>query len=183
MNADTLSTSLPRVVIITLALAGCATTECVQSVGSPVLTPTQVAASPGHTGELVRWGGTLVEATNLADRTELTIIAYPLDRCGVPRLGQEPMGRFIASVPGYLETADYRPGRPLTVTGLITDRREGRVGDAPYRFPLLSNAKVRWWPEPDAVRVGPRPWVSIGIGGGSGGWYGGGLGGGIGVSF
>jgi outer membrane lipoprotein len=183
MNANTLITSLPLVVIIALALHGCATTDCVGPTGHPTLTPAQVAAASGHTGELLRWGGTLVETANLADRTELTVIAYPLDRCGVPRLDQEPSGRFIASVPGYLETADYRPGRSLTVTGLLTGTREGLVGEAPYRFPVLSNAKVRWWSGADATRGGPWPWVSIGISGGSGGWYGGGVGGGIGVNF
>lgn len=183
MKSGTLSTGLLLVTTIAPVLVGCATTDCVRPVGNPALTPAQVAATRGHTGELLSWGGTLVEATHLADRTELTVIAYPLDSCGAPRLGQEPSGRFIASVPGYLETADYRPGRALTVSGLITDTREGLVGAAPYRFPLLSNARVRWWPVTDAAGGSPRPWVSIGIGGGSGGWHGGGVGGGIGIHF
>ena len=169
-----------------LALAGCATTECVGPTGNTSLTPMQVAATQRHTGERVRWGGTLVETQNLRDSTELTIVAYPLDRCGVPRRGGTPIGRFIAVVPGYLETADSHPGRALTATGLITGTREGQVGAAPYRYPLLSGAKVRLWPKAadnaGAYR-GPRPWVTIGIGGGSGGWYGGGVGGGIGVQF
>ncbi len=152
------------------------------------MTPAQVGATRGHTGELERWGGTLVEAVNLADRTELTVIGYPLNRCGVPRLGQAPIGRFIAVASGYLETADYRPGHAVTATGLITGIREGQVGAAPYPLPLLSNARVRLWSTADGAGPGSgdgfgrvHPWISIGIGG-SGGWYGAGAGG-IGVQF
>ncbi|WP_295435557.1 Slp family lipoprotein [uncultured Thiodictyon sp.] len=189
MKSRTAGIGLPLALLIALGLPGCATTDCVGAVGNPALTPAQVGATRGHTGELARWGGTLVEALNLADRTELTVIAYPLERCGAPRLGQEPIGRFIAVAPGYLETADYRPGRTVTATGLITGTREGQVGAAPYPLPLLAKARVRLWPTADAAGPGSgdgfgrvRPWIGIGIGGGSGGWYGGG-GGGIGIQF
>lgn len=183
MRSRTLGVGVALTLSAATSLSGCATTDCVGVVGNPALIPSQVTAIRRHTGELQRWGGTLVAANNLADRTELTVIGYPLDRCGMPQLGQEPIGRFIAVAPGYLETADYRSGRVVTATGLIAGLREGLVGEAPYRYPLLSNAKVRLWPEPDAAGAGPRPWVSIGIGGGSGGWRGGGLGGGVGVNF
>lgn len=183
MQSRVLGVGLALTLIPVFSLTGCATADCVGAVGNPALIPSQVTATRRHTGELQRWGGTVVAANNLADRTELTIIGYPLDRCGMPQLGQEPIGRFLVVAPGYLETADYRTGRTVTATGLITGLREGLVGEAPYQYPLLSNAKVKLWPEPDAAGGGPRPWVSIGIGGGSGGWRGGGLGGGVGINF
>jgi outer membrane lipoprotein len=52
-------------------LAGCATTDCAPAPGNAAVTPAQVAATGGHTGERLRWGGTLASARNLADRTEL----------------------------------------------------------------------------------------------------------------
>lgn len=182
----------PGALIAALTLPGCATTDCIGAIGNPGLTPAQVTATQGHTGELQRWGGSVVEGQNLADRTELTIISYPLDRCGVPRLNQAATGRFVAVVPGYLETGDYRPGRAVTATGLISGTRAGQVGAAPYALPLLTNAKVKLWP----VAEGPGPgypsasgnwWervhpsISVGIGAGTGGWYGGY--GGIGIGF
>ncbi len=171
-----------------LALSGCATTgsDCTPQVGSPDLTPARVSATGAHTGRLQRWGGTLVATRNLPDSTELEIIAYPLNRCGKPRVGEEPTGRFLARSSGFLEPMDYQPGRQVTATGMVADIREGQVGDAPYRFPVLEGAKVRLWPNARETASGysfpyPRPWVNIGIGGGSGGW--GGWGGGVGVSF
>lgn len=160
-------------------LSGCATTDCVSPVGRAGLTPAQVSASQGYTGELQRWGGTLASSRNLADSTELEVIGYPLDRCGHPRTRAEPLGRFVLISRGYLETAEHPPGTPLTATGIISGTRGGNVGGAPYRFPLLTSQNIRWWPqESDGSTDYRRPWVSIGIGGGSGG-----VGGGIGVQF
>jgi outer membrane lipoprotein len=161
-----------------ILLAGCATTDCTPPPGNLALTPAQVAATGGHTGERLRWGGTLAAARNLADSTELEVVAYPLSRCGEPRTGDRPIGRFILVKPGYLETADRPSGSRLSATGLITGTREDRVGAAPYRFPLLQANEVRWWTDEAATRAYTRPWFTIGIGGGSGG-----IGGGIGVLF
>lgn len=168
------------------ALGGCASTgsDCTPSVGKPDLTPARVSATGAHGGGLQRWGGTLVSTRNLPDSTELEVIGYPLDRCGRPRLGAEPTGRFLVRNRGFLEPMDYQPGRQVTATGLLGAVQDGRVGGAPYRFPVLEDGKVRLWPkaqESDRDFAYPRPWVSIGIGGGRGGW--GGWGGGVGVSF
>jgi outer membrane lipoprotein len=184
-TAAVLATLIGALIIVG-SLTGCASTDCVGPVGNPKLTPAQIAVSQGHTGERQRWGGTLVQARNLRDSTEFEVMSYPLDRCGVPRLDQAPSGRFIAVAPGYLETADYRPERLVTATGMITGTRAGEVGAATYQFPVLSDTKVRLWPEAAQAgygRGGVRPWVTIGVGGGSGGWYGGGVGGGVGVQF
>ncbi|MFY9975263.1 MAG: Slp family lipoprotein [Chromatiaceae bacterium] len=162
----------------TLLLAGCATTGCEPPPGNPDLTPDQVAATGGHTGERQRWGGTLASVRHLADRTELEVVGYPLDRCGEPRTGARPIGRFILVKPGYLETADRPTGSRLSTTGLITGTRDGQVGGAPYRFPLLQAGELRWWADGAPAGTDRRPWVTIGIGGGSGG-----VGGGIGVLF
>jgi outer membrane lipoprotein len=159
-------------------LAGCATTGCEPPPGNRDLTPARVAATGGHTGERQRWGGTLASARNLAEITELEVVGYPLDRCGKPRTGGQPVGRFILIRPGYLETADHPIGSRLSATGLIAGAREGKVGDAPYRFPLLQANELRWWAEEAPPGAYTRPWVTIGIGGGSGG-----VGGGIGVLF
>ena len=168
------------------ALGGCASTasDCSPPLGKPDLTPARVSATGAHTGGLQRWGGTLVSTRNLPDSTELEVIAYPMNGCGRPRLGSEPVGRFLVRTRGFLEPMDYQPGRQVTATGLLAEIQDGRVGGAPYRFPVLEDGKVKLWPsaqESDWDAPYPRPWVNIGIGGGSGGW--GGWGGGVGVGF
>jgi len=166
--------------------AGCATdpTRCPAPVGPRGLTPAVAAAEPRQSeGARVTWGGTLVEARNLEAVTELEMLGLPLDSCGRPRLGEATLGRFIIVRPGYLETADLRPGRPITATGPIVGLREGRIGAADYRFPLLEDPAPILWRDPLGPASGRRPVFSIGIGGGTGSWRGGWGGAGIGVGF
>jgi outer membrane lipoprotein len=169
-------------VAVLFAGAGCATTDssCRAPVGDRSITPAVAAADPAHVGERVTWGGTLVEARNLEDSTELEMIGYPLDACGRPRIDAGAVGRFIIVRGGYLETAQLRAGQPITATGAILATREGNVGDAYYRFPLLADPTPRVLPD-ERVSTGgarTRPRINVGVGAGSG-WSGGG----VGISF
>jgi outer membrane lipoprotein len=163
---------------LTLTLAGCAGSDCRIAPGIPSPAPDRALSGDLRTGEQVQWGGRVVQTRNLKDRTELEVVGYPLDGCGRPRLTAEPTGRFILIYPGYLEAADLAADRRVTATGRFAGIREGKVGDAPSRFPLLESFRPRLWPAEDTALAYPRPWISIGIGSGS---YGGG--GGIGVMF
>jgi len=168
-----------------LLLAGCASSpdSCRKPIGERGLTPAVAAEREGAIGQAITWGGTLIGSRNLEDSTELEVLAFPLDGCGRPRTNDDPLGRFIIRRPGYLETADLRPGRDITASGRIIATSEGRIGDAEYRFPVVEDANPRIWDERGASGYsGVRPWISIGVGGGSG-WGGGWGGGGVGVLF
>jgi outer membrane lipoprotein len=169
-------------IILCLLLVGCAGTECRVPAGVSSLSPSSVSAVSPHKGELVRWGGVLIEARNLKASTELEVIGYPLDECGRPRTDSAQVGRFIIVHPGFLEIADYRTGSQVSATGRITGIREGRIGAAEDSYPLLESYKVRLWADERADGGYTRPWITIGVGGGSGGVYRG-VGGGVGVSF
>ncbi|MGD8207477.1 MAG: Slp family lipoprotein [Thiohalocapsa sp.] len=163
---------------LALMLFGCAGTPdgCRRPIGDRSLTPTVAAERPHVIGQTVTWGGTLIAGRNLRDATELEVLAFPLDSCGRPLEGDEPQGRFIVRRPGYLETADLKPGRRITATGIIVATSEGQIGEARYRFPVLEDANPRIWAQgPTGTPSAVRPWISIGVGGGSG-WSGGGVG-------
>jgi outer membrane lipoprotein len=160
-----------------VTLAGCATTpdDCRAPIGERGFTPKQAAQSDSAVGRAVTWGGTLVEARNRPDATELEILGYPLTNCGRPQLSREPLGRFIVVRPGYLELADIAPGREITASGRILGIREGRIGDTHHRFALLEDANPTIWPPRGGEPARTRPRISIGVGAGSG-WSGGGVG-------
>lgn len=162
-----------------LLLCGCSggANNCRKPIGERGLTPNVAAARDGLVGQPITWGGTLVGTRNLPDSTELEVLAFPLDACGHPRTGEDPLGRFIVRRPGYLETADLKPGREITASGRIIATSDGRIGAADYRFPVLEDPNPRFWAERGRGGAGVRPRVSIGIGGGRG-W-----GGGVGVLF
>lgn len=166
------------IILAALLLGACAGESCRAPAGNASLTPDAVSAAGGPLGVVVQWGGVLVGVSHLRDSTELEVVGYPLDGCGRPRTGSAQTGRFIIVRPGFLETADYRAGQRVSATGRVNEVRPGRIGDARYDFPVLETHKVRLLPEETAARGYRRPWVSIGIGGGSGG-----VGGGVGVVF
>lgn len=116
---------------------------------------------------VLEWGGVIVETLNKENSTEIQIIAYPLQDNGKPDLDAPPAGRFIAIQQGYLETADYRQGRRITLSGTLLGLRDGKVGEADYRFPLVNPNEMQLWPQEASAE--PKSRWHFGIGVGSGG--------------
>jgi outer membrane lipoprotein len=112
----------------------------------------------------VAWGGTVVNAQNLANNTQFEVLAYPLDSQNRPKTDAGPLGRFIVVHPGYLETADYAPGRQITVVGPVTETRAGKVGEAQYVYPVVNADRLHLWPQASQVQSEPRIHFGIGIG-------------------
>jgi outer membrane lipoprotein len=130
-------------------------------------TPAQVATSPANfAGRHVVWGGSVVSVHNLADHSEIEILARPLDGSQRPRLQQPATGRFIAIMPGFVEPMDYPDGAPVTLRGTLDGSRDGMVGQAPYTFALVRGEAMHRW-TPQEMREG-HPNISIGVG--VGGW-------------
>ncbi|MEN8174969.1 MAG: Slp family lipoprotein [Pseudomonadota bacterium] len=146
-------------------LAGC------QQGNEVRVSPQEVAVQPDrvavdaqtYQGRQVAWGGSIVAVKNLKDRTEIEVLAFPLDKRGRPDLGEHPRGRFLARYWGYLDPADYTPGRHVTLRGTVSGVRQGRVGDAPYAYARLSVVEVRLWPPASGDGWWP-PQLHIGIG-------------------
>ena len=108
------------------------------------------------------WGGVIVAARNLKDSTQLEILGYPLDDRNRPDSDAAPIGRFIAVHPGYLETADYAPGRLVTAVGAVTQTRSGTIGEAQYTYPVLATHRIHLWSK--SPREPSRPSIHFGIG-------------------
>ncbi|MGD8908261.1 MAG: Slp family lipoprotein [Chromatiales bacterium] len=175
MRCLTLSSAL-----LLLTLNGCATTPKVMENAERGISPTEAVSQASTTGDRpLQWGGVIVETSNLADTTELQILAYPLKSNGRPDVTASPTGRFIARHPGYLESVDYGKGRQVTATGMLSETRAGRVGEADYTFPVLSADELVLWPKQREREASPR--VNFGFGVGSGGRSWGGVG--IGIGF
>jgi outer membrane lipoprotein len=136
--------------------------------GGPVAinaTPRQVAATPNNYAEAqVVWGGTIIGVRNLSDRTDIEILAYPLDSSQRPRLRSEALGRFIAELPGFVEPMNYPDGAPVTVRGQITGTQAGLVDQATYLYPMVSvrGGDLHLW-TPQEMDQG-HPHFSFGVG-------------------
>lgn len=129
-------------------LAGCVAAPVI--VAPPGLSPAlpyEVAAEPErHSGAEVIWGGMILALENRAGGTEVTILAYPLDRAQRPLPQAGSLGRFIILLPGYVERHDYPDGLFVSLSGRVAGTRAGRVGEQAYVFPLVEAAHVHRWP-------------------------------------
>ncbi|WP_018232482.1 Slp family lipoprotein [Thioalkalivibrio thiocyanodenitrificans] len=159
---------MPHVLILVLTLsflAGCATGPRYETAGVATdLVPAEVVASPGvYRDSRVIWGGMIVATRNLAEYTEMEVLGYPLEGSQRPATNRSPHGRFLVRKPGYLEEMDYAQGRHITVTGTLGENVDGRVGEAPYVYPVVHATELHLWPE--ARRAPPgQPRFHIGVG-------------------
>lgn len=151
--------------LLLVALGGCASAPLSTEGVSADVTPETAAAEPSAAQDrIVLWGGVIVAAENLEERTRLEIIGYPLDsRSQRPLLESEPLGRFLAYRGGYLETAELEAGRRVTVRGTVTGTERGRVGEADYTYPAVRAEALELWPRRREQREGPRIHFGIGV--------------------
>lgn len=151
-----------------LALAACAPAPIYKpSPNNVAAVPFQVAQSPAqYANGSVIWGGTVVGVRNLSDRSEVEVLAFPLDGSQRPKLNGNGTGRFIAVMNGFVEPVTYAPGSPITVSGTLAGSRTGKVGEANYVFPLVQVMQSHIWTadEMGAGRNNVHFGVGVGVG-------------------
>jgi outer membrane lipoprotein len=152
--------------LATLLLAACAPAPIYRvPPGTLAATPMQVAQTPERyvRGNVI-WGGSVVSVTNFPDHTEIEVLAHPLDASQRPRLDGAAAGRFIAVLPGYVESLNYPPGAPVTVSGTLAGSRAGKVGEAGYVFPLVQVTQSHRWTADEMQRGHPDIHFGVGVG-------------------
>jgi outer membrane lipoprotein len=151
--------------LISLVLSGCATVPAVYDpiqdadFKGPLLKV--VRANPEtYINTRVRWGGSIARVENRRDETWLEIVEYPLDEKGYPYATHESAGRFMARFRGFLDPAIYAVGRQITTVGTLTATTQGKVGEYPYTYPVVTVEQYRLWQEPrepDVIYYYPGP--------------------------
>ncbi|MFK7890519.1 MAG: Slp family lipoprotein [Granulosicoccus sp.] len=100
----------------------------------------------GQSPVMVRWGGTITRLSNTASQqTEIEFVSRPLNRRGRPLHNDQSDGRFIAVFNEFLDPEIIAVGRDMTVTGALSRRQSGKVGDADYIFPVVDVGSYMYW--------------------------------------
>lgn len=135
-------------------LSACSSTPSLETrgVNRSLTVPSVLAQEAQTNGERVLWGGVIVRSENLAQRTEIEVLAYPVGRDLRPNTHASSFGRFLIERAGYLETVDYAQGRTVTVVGTVAGIREGKVDRADYRYPVVAGEQLQLWPTEDGSR-------------------------------
>ena len=149
---------------VVLLLAACAPPPIYKPDASVIAAvPAQVAAAPErYQNAQVIWGGRVVQVRNFPDHSEIELLDYPLDSSQRPRMDQRPGGRFIALMPGYVESMDYPAGALMTLRGTLEGVRTGKIGEADYAFPQVAVAQSHRW-TPQEMEQG-KSHISFGVG-------------------
>jgi outer membrane lipoprotein len=149
-----------------LALAACAPAPIYKAAPDAVAAqPFQVAQSPEQFARRpVIWGGRIVGVNNLADHSEVEILAYPLDKSQRPQANDSGGGRFIAVMPGYVEALDYPAGGLITLSGRLEGSRAGKVGQADYVFPLVQVNQSHVWTADEMNKGKNNVHFGVGVG-------------------
>ncbi len=125
--------------------------------------PAHVLSGDAPAGETVVWGGRIVAVKPLADRTELVIASYPLDRADRPRIRERAGVRFVMVDARFLEPVDWSPGRFVTVLGTIEGIEDRLTGEHLHAHPVIHAERVHLWPA-DPVEWRTQPVFNIGVG-------------------
>lgn len=159
--------------VLTYSLAGLLLNACASG---PIQAPDEIAslsvaqarsqistegAFEAADADPVLWGGVILGTQNLADATQIEVMAYPLDRRQRPMLGRDAQGRFLVRYDSYLEPVDYAEGRSITLLGRISGLTDGTVGEAQYQYPTVEASDIHLWNENEP---GAKPGFTFGIG-------------------
>ena len=77
-------------------------------------------------------------AAPLEHATVDEVLAYPLDSRYRPDTEDSSLGRFLIIKQGYIETADFAPGRSLSVSGTLQRSQPGQIGEVTYNYLLAT---------------------------------------------
>ena len=117
-----------------------------------------------YRGKTLLLGGDVIETQNLPDRTLIVVLQRPLGFRGRPAAGDVSHGRFIISVPGYLDPAIYRRGRKITVAGVAVGKEVRPLGEIDYSYPMLEKRELYLWPEEESSFAEPQVHFGVGVG-------------------
>ena len=141
-----------------MGLAGCASTPA-PLVGSYAAT----RPVPGSTasGELVRWGGTIVETMPDQQQTCFQVLSRSLGGDGRPVRASADVSdaRFVACRAGFYDPAVFSAGREVTFVGQTAASQPVKIGEFSYNIPRLDASVVYLWPvRPNVIVVRDSPW-------------------------
>lgn len=152
---------------VAAAMAGCAPAPVLKPAAMPIEAAADSAAvaEDRYRDAVVVWGGRIVDIRNRADVTEIVVDAYPLDGGQRPQPDKDGHGCFVAVLPGYVESRDYRAGRFISVTGTLGASVMVPAAEGDRSCASVGVAASHLWP-PGFPNTGPQVHFAVGVSGG-----------------
>jgi len=115
-------------------------------------------------GKTVLLGGDIIETENFPDKTVIIILQRPLDSQDKPSGEDKSKGRFIVSVPEFIDPAIYGQGRQITVVGTVAGKEVRALDEIEYAYPIIDRLELYLWPIKETVETQPGVIFGIGFG-------------------
>ena len=153
--------------LIPLLFTGCASviSQGVLKEVDQTLSFEQLLKSPeAHKGKTVLLGGNIIETENFSDKTVIIVLQRSLGYGKKPTSKDVSKGRFIISIPGFLDPAIYRQGRKITVVGAVAGKETRLLGEREYTYPIVAKRELHIWPQETPYDTKPRVRFGVGVG-------------------
>lgn len=123
----------------------------------------QVQADPkSYLGQIVMWGGKIIEIKPLEAVTEVTVLQLDLDDWGKPRDNDRSQGRYVARSTEFLDPAVFPKGTLITTVGRVVDTASRPIGQMTYTYPVIGIDEIKKWPASERQRT--QFHIGIGVG-------------------
>lgn len=113
-----------------------------------------------YKGEIVMWGGRIIETLNRDGSTELLVLQLELTEQEFPVDNDKSQGRFIIRGEQFMDPAIFPEGTLITVVGRIEGSESRLIGEMPYIYPVINVIEIKKW----APGENPTPRVHFGVG-------------------
>lgn len=144
--------------------AGCATAfpdEVMRTVNTQITADELRALPDAHKGARVILGGEILATQPREGQTEIELLTRRLRGDESPERSDSSPGRVLLHTPEFLDPAVYATGRRITVIGQVAGVEERKIGDVPYRYPVIGLERIRLWARDVVVVPGyayPHPY-------------------------
>jgi len=132
---------------VAAVLAGCASTPKVLRGDAYAPVSPNRATLEHRTGDLVRWGGSILSVSHEDGRTCFEVLGRPLDSRARPERTDVVLGRYRACAPGFYDPAVYTEGREITTVGRIEGQTAESFDSFELQVPVLAADVVYLWSE------------------------------------
>jgi outer membrane lipoprotein len=134
--------------VLSLSMVGCAypiSEQIREEVAEDVTFPMVLKNPSAYEGDIVLWGGFIIETVNLKEGAEIFVLDTPLDHWEEPEPERYSRGRFIAKTTKFLDPAVYRAGKKITLAGQIVGGQTLPLGEATYTYPVVVIKQFHLW--------------------------------------
>jgi len=146
---------------LAVVLGGCASAfprEVMRDVATAV-TAADLRRDPVvYKGARVIVGGEILSTQPKTGQTEIELLARRLRDDDSPEQSDRSPGRLLLRSPDFLDPAVYAPGRRITVIGTVSGEEERKVGELPYRYPVITVERIRLWAQDVGQYGSYYPW-------------------------